>query len=82
MRHQIRCDNCLATKWYITQDELLQSIKEMRVKKSRLPFWKQNADGTLHCTVTYIRFQSLYNIISIIYGQIYMMASVHHGNIL
>ena len=28
----------LATKWYIKQDKLLQSIKEMKVIKSRLPF--------------------------------------------
>ena len=38
MRYQIRCNNCLATKWYIIQDKLLQSIKEM---KERNVGWKE-----------------------------------------
>ena len=60
MGYQIKCNNCLATKWYIIQDELLQSIKEMKVRKSQLPFWKWNVVGTLCYTIIYVHFQSLY----------------------
>ena len=38
MGYQIRCIDCLAAKWYVIQDELLQSIKEMKVRKSWSPF--------------------------------------------
>ena len=63
MVYQIRCNNCLAAEWYIIQDELLWSIKEMKVRKSQSLFWKRNADGTLHYTKTYVYFQSLYIIL-------------------
>ena len=44
----------------------------MKVRKSWSPFCKQNVDGTLHYTIIYVRFQSLYYIISIIYGIMYL----------
>ena len=58
-------------KRYITQDKLFQTIKEMKVRKSWLPFLKQSANNTLNYTIRYMCFQSLYYIISVIYAQTY-----------
>ena len=49
----IRCMNCVATKWYIIQDKLLQSIKEMKVRASWSAIWEWNADGALHHKIIY-----------------------------
>ena len=71
MGYQIICIDCLATKWYLMQDKLFQTIKEMKVRKSWLSFLKQSANNTLNYTIRYVCFQSLYYIVSVIYAHTY-----------
>ena len=51
MGYQIRCINCSALKWYIVQEEMLQNIKEMKVRASWSPFCERSVDGTLHYAI-------------------------------